>query len=539
MLNKNKIVQFIKKYDRKSIISVLVFVAAILTVLYYMFGPSEGYLQSDCADTLTWAMASVDSGKFFSETFCYPYLLPFGATFLFFPFAAVFGFSMLTLRLSMLLFMLLFGLAAYYTAKAMGWSRNSALIAVALEFITVSSSQKLRELFWEHIIHYSLGIFLAFVLMALLFAFMKRFSENNFKLKRDTKILAVLMGLWVFFSTFDGLTTLTLSTIPVLAGCAAVAILDNKSSIFSKRNLDIFIPFIIIIIGTVLGKIAFELAAGDISQAYGDAYSLITDGNNWGNNITKLLFHWTTLLGADYEFGASITKAQNIFAALKLAGSLVIVLTPIYGFFAYNKFNRYEKIFFIYHWCMTGFILYAVVIGNLSDVNWRLSPIACSAVMVCLIIWKKLWENAELKRTAVLASLLVAVFSAITVGQIAAMPYDYGRDDSHHKALKILEKYDLDYGYATYWNANILTLLSDDEIKVRELIFNDSAYNKGWLNLDKRWYENRLGRQRYFVLLTEDEYSNMLSKNNLILNDTSATIRDSGWVILIRNNNVF
>lgn len=539
MKNKDSIIKIIKNSDKKFIISVFVFAVAILTVLYYMFGPSEGYLQSDCADTLTWARASVDSGKLFSETFCYPYLLPFGATFLVFPFAAIFGFNMLALRLSMLLFMIVFGLSIYYVARTLKWSRNSALIAVALEFIVVSSSQKLRELFWEHIIHYSLGVFLAFVLMALLFAFMERFSKNDFKFKRDTKILAVLIGVWVFFSTFDGLTTLTLSTIPVLAGCAAVVILDNRTNIFSKVNKDIFIPFIVIIIGTVLGKIAFELIAGDITQAYGDAYSLITDGNNWGNNITKLLYHWTSLLGADYEFGGSITKAQNIFAALKLAGSLVIVLTPLYGFFVYKKFNRYEKIFFIYHWCMTGFIIYAVVIGNLSDVNWRLSPIACSAVISCLIIWKKLWENTELKRTAVLASLLVAVFSAVTVGQIAVMPHDYGHDNEHHKALEVLEKYNLDYGYATYWNANILTLLSDNEIKVRELIFNDTAYNQGWLNLDRRWYEDQEGQSKYFVLLTEDEYNNMLNKNNVILNGTIATIRENGWVILIRNINVF
>lgn len=529
------------KANKKNILAFSLVIIAFITVIYYMLGPSEGYIHSDCVDTLTWANATVESGQLFSSTFCYPYLLPFGSTFLMYPFVAIFGFTMFAYRLAMLVFMIVFALAIYFCARGLGWSRNTGLIAVSVEFIIVSSSGKLRELFWEHIIHYSLGAFLAFVLMAFMFYFINNYKKNkySFKNSKKTVVFGVLVALWAFFSAFDGLTTLTLSTLPVLGAILLSIVFDTKNNIISKANKDMIVSFVIILVATVLGCGVLALITKDIDAGYGNAYSNIVEGGEWSNNALRFLEQWTTLLGADYEAGSAITSFKNILAAIKMAGSLVLFFTPVYAIFIYKRVVRSERTFIIFHWLMSGFILYGYVFGSLSSVNWRLSPIICSAIIVNIIVWKYLWSTVNLKRSAVIVSLLVVLSGVVTFGQIWAMPADYGRDNDQHQVVKYLEENGLNYGYATYWNANILTLISSSRVKVRDINLDNDQPVKGWLNTDKAWYDAQPNQDKYFVLLTNSEYDDKVSKNHSILDNTSETLRYGNWVILVKDNNIF
>lgn len=529
------------KANKKNILAFSLVIIAFITVIYYMIGPSEGYIHSDCVDTLTWANATVESGQLFSSTFCYPYLLPFGSTFLMYPFVAIFGFTMFAYRLAMLVFMIVFALAIYFCARGLGWSRNTGLIAVSVEFIIVSSSVKLRELFWEHIIHYSLGAFLAFVLMAFMFYFINNYKKNkySFKNSKKTVVFGVLVALWAFFSAFDGLTTLTLSTLPVLGAILLSIVFDTKNNIISKANKDMIVSFVIILVATVLGCGVLALITKDIDAGYGNAYSNIVEGGEWSNNALRFLEQWTTLLGADYEAGSAITSFKNILAAIKMAGSLVLFFTPVYAIFIYKRVVRSERTFIIFHWLMSGFILYGYVFGSLSSVNWRLSPIICSAIIVNIIVWKYLWSTVNLKRSAVIVSLLVVLSGVVTFGQIWAMPADYGRDNDQHQVVKYLEENGLNYGYATYWNANILTLISSSKVKVRDINLDNDQPVKGWLNTDKAWYDAQPNQDKYFVLLTNSEYDDKVSKNHSILDNTSETLRYGNWVILVKDNNIF
>lgn len=529
------------KANKKNILAFSLVIIAFITVIYYMLGPSEGYIHSDCVDTLTWANATVESGQLFSSTFCYPYLLPFGSTFLMYPFVAIFGFTMFAYRLAMLVFMVVFAFAIYFCARGLGWSRNTGLIAVSVEFIIVSSSGKLRELFWEHIIHYSLGAFLAFVLMAFMFYFINNYKKNKYSFKNSKKtiVFGVLVALWAFFSAFDGLTTLTLSTLPVLGAILLSIVFDTKNNIISKVNKDMIVSFVIILVATVLGCGVLALITKDIDAGYGNAYSNIVEGGEWSNNALRFLEQWTTLLGADYEAGSAITSFKNILAAIKMAGSLVLFFTPVYAIFIYKRVVRSERTFIIFHWLMSGFILYGYVFGSLSSVNWRLSPIICSAIIVNIIVWKYLWSTVNLKRNAVIVSLLVVLSSVVTFGQIWAMPADYGRDNDQHQVVKYLEENGLNYGYATYWNANILTLISSSKVKVRDINLDNDQPVKGWLNTDKAWYDAQPNQDKYFVLLTNSEYDDKVSKNHSILDNTSETLRYGNWVILVKDNNIF
>ncbi|WP_462367459.1 hypothetical protein [Ruminococcus callidus] len=77
---------------------------AVGVVAYYILCPSKGEFHADCTDTLYWAKATYDSGKLINPDFSYACLLPFGGSLLMLLFLPLFGFSMTTNMMGMLVF---------------------------------------------------------------------------------------------------------------------------------------------------------------------------------------------------------------------------------------------------------------------------------------------------------------------------------------------------------------------------------------------------------------------------------------------------
>ena len=91
----------------------------LFLILYYIIGPAEGYMTSDCTDSLRWAQATLESGKLISDSFDYAAILPFGGNLLFLPFVAMFGYSTTAQICGLVVFALLFAAALYYLVRGM------------------------------------------------------------------------------------------------------------------------------------------------------------------------------------------------------------------------------------------------------------------------------------------------------------------------------------------------------------------------------------------------------------------------------------
>ena len=77
------------------------------------------------------------------------------------PLVAIFGESYTANAIGMLIFFLLFVISAYFMLKQLRLSQNwSLFFTVAILILFLSTSGKLREIFWQHIIYYSLWRFL-------------------------------------------------------------------------------------------------------------------------------------------------------------------------------------------------------------------------------------------------------------------------------------------------------------------------------------------------------------------------------------------
>ncbi|HAL73587.1 MAG TPA: hypothetical protein DCM45_00670, partial [Clostridiales bacterium] len=146
----------------------LPFAVLLAIVVYYIMGPSRGFFHSDCADTMFWAQAIVEGGRVLNPDFYYAAILPFGANFWFVPLISLFGVTMLTQTLGMAIFALVFMLSAIFLFRSLQWRYPWRLLATAALMLILSSSEKLREIMWGHVIYYSLILTLVFLGLGLI-----------------------------------------------------------------------------------------------------------------------------------------------------------------------------------------------------------------------------------------------------------------------------------------------------------------------------------------------------------------------------------
>ncbi len=86
------------------------------------------------------------------------------------------------------------------------------MASIALILLTVSSSDKLREIFWGHIIYYSLGMLFLFAGLALAFLTLRSLdgmAEDNIPGRRQFLLLGAT-GLWFLLCSMNGLQALTI-----------------------------------------------------------------------------------------------------------------------------------------------------------------------------------------------------------------------------------------------------------------------------------------------------------------------------------------
>ncbi len=275
-------------------------------VFYYVIFPSRGEFTSDFTDTLMWAKASVDSHTLFNKDFNYAAVLPFGGQLLMIPFVLIFGVSMKTQILGMLSFIVLFIFALVFFCRAMKWSIIWVAFMIINLLLILSISAKLREIFWGHIIYYSLGIFFLLVGLGLVFHTINVIEEGLQKSKINKKkllILFLLSAIWFFVCSTNGLQSIILFVLPAIGGIILERYFDLKMALFHKRNLIYFLYIFILLIASLFGlKLGVKLIGTNVG-GYAEAYSTFTASTIWVSNLEKLLPQWLTLIGVNVNNG--------------------------------------------------------------------------------------------------------------------------------------------------------------------------------------------------------------------------------------------
>ena len=535
-----------------AVLCILACAVALSTVIYFITGPAEGYFHADCTDTILWAQSMYESGEVFDESFNYAALLPFGAPLWFIPLIAAFGVSMTAHVAGMVIFALLFLASTILLLRRMKQSYASACGISALLLLLLSSSDKLREIMWNHVIYYSLGLLLYFFLLALTFYAWDALERTEQKPLLRYLPLAGLFVLTLCTAT-NGSQMLVLTVLPVAAAVFLERLFDRETGLLSKRNIPPILLLSALVLGVLVGTVLLEFFLDGIKSNYATGYSKYSDPSEWAANADKFFMNFLTLLGMDAVKSDELFGMRSIVNLLRIGVALLLFVVPLIGLACYKRLDgRCVRVLTLGHAFLLAFLFFGVVCGRLGAANWRLTPLIGSAVVTSSVLILEAWRHRKTAivtvRLGVLVLAALALLSAFNVKTIADMPADYGRDNELHRLTEALEKEGLTYGYATFWRSQSITLLSDSRVKCREILVDgDSKSPTYGLTTDHyqsslRWYEDQEGVDEYFVLLSKYEYNQIVLSDYWVALSERALVREfevDGFVVSVFSENIW
>lgn len=481
----------------------VLFAIVVAVVLRWLW--SDAFLtefHADTTDTLLWAAASLDAGSVASPTFRYAYFIPFGGNCFLIPFLALFGTEIAALRCGMTLFLAVFVFSAYALFRSLNWKRTTCWLSIALVLTVASATPKMREIYFGHILFYSLGTL--FLFLGLAFApepVGTETDEHRRKVVRGA-IFAIVMA----WAASCGMPLLLYAVIPVLGGWILVRSADPRP-ISKERDGSAFLPGAM---GAGVGLALFLcLSLNLLPVDYADSYGIFSQPAKWWLNFARLPGPWVLLLCSSTWAEVPIASGEGLPVVGQIALAVLLAVAPVFALFRIRSFSPRERMLVTGHWILAAEILFFWTFGNISDANWRLSPLVLSSTAVTVCCVKSLLADRMvfLRRMAVAMVVFLLAIGFLTNLQTSMLPCNrdiwYGRGS----LIPVLESIGIRDGYCTdFWFSNVTTVLSGERFRIREVVRKDGSWQGRRFNTDDRWFEPDSKRTRtVFVCFPNEE----------------------------------
>lgn len=262
-------------------------------------------------------------------------------------------------------------------------------------------------------------------------------------------------------------------------------------------------------VGVFVGMVANFLLGQSLILVHGTSDAAISQGYEilyrFGDAVGNIL----TVFGA-VDYG-TLVSVNGIFKFLRaIYCFFLIVYVPAVLWRRYANLKVFQKIFYVYAMLSFMLTMYVNVFTDIGHARYFLMTYVNSLVL--LVIWFDAVPCDRLVRGGIL--LAAAVTGLYCYRHY--LVYDYQENvesvgyypwiRNQEELLECLEEEDLDFGYATYWQAyNLMALTSG---KVQMLAVEDDL-SEGlepyyWLT-NVNWYEEDYHTGKSFLLLTDEE----------------------------------
>lgn len=479
------------------VLSFAAFAAVLAAVLAFLWsGAFVQEFQCDTTDTLLWAEAARDAGRLVNPDFAYCYVIPLGGQLLMLPFLGKLGVGLDSIRAGMTLFILLFSASLVAFFRSFRMKAPAALLSSAFVLSCLSATVKMREIFFTHTLFYSLaalGIALAFSLL----------PED--RSGRGGKWEGGLLFLVLAWAGSCGTPLALYLPAPLLCALCAIRLAD-PAPLGSTLRRDVRLPAAVVL-GTVAGLAFHRWISTGVHADYGEMFQTLAPQRAWGGHLVGLLGQWSSLfcdMPKNLQFSA--LSPIGLRCSIRLAFSLFLPALAVVAALRWRSLRPKTRLFLLFHFFMSSMLLFFFLFGNIGNVNWRLTPLVFSNLLLAPLLAAELARGeAVARRFAALLCIALAVFALLFAGILANKPAAAARMlpaerawDGPTSLLPLLEKLDVDYAYCYgFWFANAVTAVSNGRIPVREVGFLEK---KGWVRRsfqnNAKWYLPDPARKR-------------------------------------------
>jgi len=270
-------------------------------------------------------------------------------------------------------------------------------------------------------------------------------------------------------------------------------------------------------------------------------------------NVMRTVHGLVGTLGGVPVPGTPVASAMGLVSAVKfVAGLALVALLPLAvsrllrsrhpgrAFVAAAAAASFGASFFLF---TTSTLALA---GPDEELVRYMVPGAMLAVLA-LVAW--LVDRADsgpgpVARTAGLAAIGLAMLSAplaFGVADLAAIQRAGGIEQANHRVrlARFLEAQGLRYGYATFWNAGQLTVLSNSAVKVRQVQFANGLPLPMRHLSSNRWYRSSAWQGPSFILLADGEAPSLdLQRMSELSGQPVKRLAFEGYQVLVFDHNI-
>lgn len=349
--------------------------------------------------------------------------------------------------------------------------------------------------------YYIPHIAMEFVYLGLFFGI--AYSENPFRRAKTAKILFFILSFICGLSSIRYILQFQLPLAAVVCSYTAMIFFMEKKSFHFKKIFIEDTPVFYSCIGLILGGIGYILNSVILSNLYS-----FSDYNNIAFNILgeisfiKLFSDIAMIFG--YKNEVSVMTPAGIVNVLFYV-FLVFFLICTFVFLKKKKMSV-RKIFITF--CVVMILFNGFVYVN-TDYYARYFTILFACIPACIAIYIDETTVSVIKKylLGISFTCLSLIASFITFEDVLIRT-----EPNKKNAAEFLAKSPYTFGYATFWNANVFSYLTDGktEIACLDRTEKDRLPEKfvceKWLTPD-RYYDKKENISPVFLLVSEYEYT--------------------------------
>jgi hypothetical protein len=247
----------------------------------------------------------------------------------------------------------------------------------------------------------------------------------------------------------------------------------------------------------------------------------------------------------------SIFSKQGLYSGLRFfVATLVLVLLPVAINRAVAKYGRNFKLVALFSavsFLAVFFLQVATTIPDMSDPiqsSRYLVPAVVLGLVVILMLPLDFEQRPPVLAVSIMTVGVTLLFSAYPTYRMSGLSSETlsqpGQINPERRGLlEIIKERGLQYGYATYWNAGVLSVLSNEKARIRQIVLHNGIPVPMRHLSSNRWYRPSAWEGKTFLLLHDSELAHLdLNKMQRLGLVPREQIRSHDFTIFVFGENI-
>lgn len=341
------------------------------------------------------------------------------------------------------------------------------------------------------------AVFLSLLCFCIVFEIIKTKSGNEKQIIYKYIMLLIL----VFLGVFGDFLFVIEMVMPVILLCIyRLLMVQNKYE--EKKYVQLMIAVCAGVCGAFIFEKIFFLIGGANKNSY-ISNQLFTSSLEWRNKIDSFISCILDMNYANFS-GIQIADVWNLFKIINMA---IVLFSSVHIFCILWRFikekNAESDTLSVLMAISVVFSFAAYLFTDMAQARY-ITIIPMTGIVIVVRNYDDLIAHVRNKRLCNWILIAVAIISfSGKINEITRLD-DSQNNSADYELVAFLSEHDLHYGYASFWNASKMTVLSNKNINIRHIKENNGMFGMyNWFNKNE-WYRENTN----FVLIDNSDEAN-------------------------------